>query len=133
MKNNFTCNNIPHIVIAKNKEVGNAMISRLVDESTTDPQSQLEILYAPFRIHGKIGIMVGSNDETMQADTKIVQGIEVQETHKYVTRNLSTSGTIYELLNVVCDDAIPNKILKSFLLAHIISMYTVLTSKLKRH
>ena len=30
MKNNFTCNNIPHIVIAKNKEVGNAMISRLV-------------------------------------------------------------------------------------------------------
>ena len=30
--------------------------------------------------------MVGSNEETMQADTKIVQGIEVQETHKYVTR-----------------------------------------------
>lgn len=89
MKNNFTCNRVPHIVIAKNQNISNALISRVLDtEASAQPRdpASLQELYTPVKIHGKIGVMQGSEEEILEASTSYIDGIEIERTHKYVTR-----------------------------------------------
>jgi hypothetical protein len=87
MRNNFTCNQIPHIVIAKrDQNIHNAIISRIIDGECSDEfPSQVEQLCEPIKVRGRIGIMIGS-DEIIQSDIKYVDGVEVQETQKFVQR-----------------------------------------------
>ena len=64
LKTNFTCNNIPHIVLAKREGVNNSLVSRVIENyAKTELPSQIETLYSPFKVHGKIGVMIGSIEE----------------------------------------------------------------------
>lgn len=85
LKSNFTCNTIPHIVLAKREGVNNALVSKVI-ENHSDLPSQIETLYPPFKAHGKIGAMLGSIEEDIKPDTSIVDGVEVTNTNNYVRR-----------------------------------------------
>lgn len=84
MKCNFTCNEHPHIVLAKSEGVNNALVSRVVDDM--HEESRKEQLYVPHRVHGKIGIIFGSGEEQITPDIKIIDNLEVRTTHNVVTR-----------------------------------------------
>lgn len=87
MKNNFTCNNQPHIVLAKSEGVNNVLVSRVVDGSIPEGhETKVEKLYAPHRAHGKIGIIVDSAEETLNPDMQIVNGLAIRKTHNIVSR-----------------------------------------------
>jgi hypothetical protein len=82
MKNNFTCNTVPHIILAKDPMLSNnAHASYIVN----DDISQAEILYTPVKIKGKIGIIIDSSEEILQ-DVNYVDGLKVQSTNSIVTR-----------------------------------------------
>ena len=82
MKSNFTCNKVPHIILAKNKNISsNSVASRIINGDTTG----YETLYAPIKIKGKVGIITNSSEETLE-NINIVDGIPVQSTRNIVTR-----------------------------------------------
>jgi hypothetical protein len=84
LKNNYTCNHPPHIVLAKRAGVNNILVSNVID----DAASRMEMLYSPYRVHGKIGVIFGSGEETITPalETKMVDGLEVRTTNNVVTR-----------------------------------------------
>lgn len=82
LKNNFTCNRIPHIVLAKRQGINNVLVSKVLMDSDT----QTKPLYASHRVHGKIGIIADSGEEIMNMGTKLVNGITMQSTQDVVTR-----------------------------------------------
>jgi len=86
-KKNFTCNKQPHIVLAKRDGVNNVLVSRVVDGSIPEGyETKVEKLYAPHRVHGKIGIIVDSAEETLNPDMQIVNGIAIRKTQDIVSR-----------------------------------------------
>jgi hypothetical protein len=87
LKKNFTCNAVPHIVIARRDAgINNAIISRIMNgEGSDEFPSQVEILYTPIKVHGKVGIMIGV-EEVLQSDTKYIDGVKVHTTQHIVTR-----------------------------------------------
>jgi hypothetical protein len=87
MKNNFTCNKQPHIVLAKREGVNNVLVSRVVDGSIPEGyETKVEKLYSSHRAHGKIGVIVDSAEETLNPDMQIVNGIAIRKTHDIVSR-----------------------------------------------
>lgn len=86
MKNNFTCNPIPHIVISKRETMSNVTVSRIVNgEEANEFPSVIETLYEPVKVHGRIGIMMGS-EETKQPNTVNINGMIVTQTNQRVVR-----------------------------------------------
>jgi hypothetical protein len=81
MKNNFTCNKVPHIVIAKRPGMTNIVASHAIDDSTSKIQ-----LCSPLRVHGKIGVITGSHEEFVKPVRINVDGMHVVATNKVVTR-----------------------------------------------
>ena len=82
MKNNFTCNKVPHIILAKSNNISsNAVASRIINDSTNGS----ETLYVPIKIKGKVGVITNSPEETLE-NINIVDGIPVQSTRNIVTR-----------------------------------------------
>lgn len=82
LKNNFTCNQIPHIVLAKNQGINNVLVSRIL----LQPDTKTTPLYTAHKVHGKIGVIINSGEETMNMGTKLVNGIATQSTQDVVTR-----------------------------------------------
>lgn len=87
MRNNVTDNDVPHVLLAKrDNNVNNATVGRVINgECCEEFPSIEEYLISPFKVHGKIGVMVGS-DETPQAEIKYIGGVKMQQTHEYVDR-----------------------------------------------
>ena len=83
MKNNFTCNTVPHIILAKDSTTitNNAHASYTVNNDIT----QAEILYKPIKVKGKIGIVTDSSEESL-LDVNYVDGIKIQSTSSIVSR-----------------------------------------------
>ena len=82
MKNNFTCNKIPHVILAKGSNVkNNALASSIVNELN----GTIEDLYTPIKIRGRIGLCINTLEEILD-DISIVNGISVQESNNIVTR-----------------------------------------------
>lgn len=82
MKNNFTSNRVPHIVLAKKHTLSNYSIGTAVAGS----RGVLERLYIPVKIHGKIGIMSGSDEETAESSVVINNGLQIHQTNTIVHR-----------------------------------------------
>ena len=81
MKRNFTCNKVPHIVIAKRPGITNIIASHAID----DPTSKIQ-LCPPLRVHGKIGVLANSKEEWIQPVKINIDGMHVVATNKVVTR-----------------------------------------------
>lgn len=87
MKNNFTCNRNPHIVLGKSEGVNNILVSQVLDGNVPDNSaSRVVRLNSPYRVHGKIGVILGSGEERINIDTKMVDGIPMRSTQNVVTR-----------------------------------------------
>lgn len=84
LKNNFTDCQIPHIVISKPRNLKRSDIRKLL----MDPSFQLHTLHAPYTVHGKIGIMSGSTEES--ASMVYEGGSPVQISNTIVTRPEAT-------------------------------------------
>ncbi len=59
LKNNFTDNEAPHIVISKPNNLKRSDLRKMLK----DPSFQTHMLHAHYTVHGKIGIMSGSKEE----------------------------------------------------------------------
>jgi hypothetical protein len=84
LKNNFTDCPIPHIVISKPRSLKRSDIRKML----TDPSFHVHELHAPYTIHGKIGIMSGSREES--ASMVFTGGSAVQISNMVVTRPEAT-------------------------------------------
>lgn len=84
LKHNFTCNKIPHIVLAKRDSVNNVLVARILDSESDS--MEVAHLCSPHRVHGKIGVIIGSGEEILKPDTKTVNGLEVRTTYNVVDR-----------------------------------------------
>ena len=85
MKKNFTCNTIPHIVIAKRTDMNNAMVARALSE----PGNSVVQLYSTVKIRGKIGIVCG-NDEIIGDDIEMQNGMQIHRGGQTVSRPETT-------------------------------------------
>lgn len=64
LKNNFTCNGTPHIVIAKRKDLNHSVIRKIVDgELDYKYPCIVKKLHAPCALHGVIGVLCNSDLE----------------------------------------------------------------------
>jgi hypothetical protein len=93
LKKNFTCNNVAHIVLAKQPHISNSMINlilngELAESSTTI--SHIETLNEPLIIRGCIGVMTGSVEECPPIERKTERGLTVEYTRDYVSRPETT-------------------------------------------
>lgn len=82
LKHNFTCNQQPHIVLAKANGINNVLVSKVLHDSSTRTQ----VLPVPHKVHGKIGVILDSGQEIITPDRKQIDGIDVYTTHNVVTR-----------------------------------------------
>jgi hypothetical protein len=81
LKRNFTDNVMPHIIISKPRNLKRADIRKLLK----DPSFQTHLLHAPYTVHGKIGVMSGSKEETASIMYS-TDGSPVQISNTSVTR-----------------------------------------------
>lgn len=64
LRNNFTCNSTPHIVIAKRKNLNHSVIRKIVDgEMDYKHPCIIKKLHAPCSLHGVIGVLCNSDLE----------------------------------------------------------------------
>ena len=81
LKTNFTCNAIPHIVLAKEHNINRATVNNIIQNANSG--NEVVQLEAPLKIHGRIGVLIDSGEEIVMAD-RVADGI--QHTHCVVTR-----------------------------------------------
>ena len=86
LKNNFTCNKISHIVLAKNNNINRATVNSIINNpSSTSYVVQLD---QPFKAHGCIGVLSGSGEES---DLSIMSGdMLIHKTPNIVARPETT-------------------------------------------
>ncbi len=60
LKNNFTDNDVPHIVISKPNNLKRSDLRKLLKDTSFN----IQMLHAHYTVHGKIGIMSGSKEES---------------------------------------------------------------------
>ena len=65
LKTNFTDSNVPHIIISKPKHVTREMSNYILEKG----ENHIKQLHAPYTVHGKIGIMIGTMEEFFSAKT----------------------------------------------------------------
>ena len=65
LKKNFTCNGTPHIILAKRHGLTSATAHNIVHMACTQDSGAATFvtLERPYRAHGRIGTLVGSNEE----------------------------------------------------------------------
>lgn len=80
LKANFTCNKVPHIVLAKRKELNRATVHSILEADS--PHTHRVNLPSPLRVHGRIGVLMGSGEESVLASR--VDG--VLQSHTAVSR-----------------------------------------------
>lgn len=80
MKKNFTCNKVPHIIIAKRPGITNIVASHAID----DPTSKIQL--CTLRVQGKIGVMNNSKEEWIKPVKVTLDGMHVEATNNIVTR-----------------------------------------------
>jgi hypothetical protein len=87
LKNNFTESHVPHIVISKPRNLKRADIRKMLQDQSFQ---QCE-LHAPYIIHGKIGLMAGSKEESASVVYKSGDSKQpVQISNTIVTRPEAT-------------------------------------------
>ena len=84
LKHNFTCNDIPHIVIAKQDNINRATVNSLI--SSNSPTSYVVQLPEPYSVHGRIGALLGSGEELALATDIIENNMPIQKQIEYVAR-----------------------------------------------
>ena len=84
LNNNFTCNRISHIVLAKNNNINRATVNSIINNpSSTSYVVQLD---QPFKAHGCIGVLSGSGEES---DLSVMSG-GIHKTPNIVARPETT-------------------------------------------
>lgn len=91
LKNNFTCNHIPHIVITKRDSLSNSTVKRIINgELDYKHPSISKKLHAPYTLHGAIGVMFNSDlEKEPLSSTKIITdetGYDEHHTGRVVVR-----------------------------------------------
>ncbi len=86
LKHNFTCNKIPHIVLAKKNHINRATVNSIINNPSQT--SYVVHLDPPFRAHGCIGVLAGSGEES---DLSVMSGdVLMQRGHDIVARPETT-------------------------------------------
>uniref|UniRef100_A0A6C0J656 Uncharacterized protein n=1 Tax=viral metagenome TaxID=1070528 RepID=A0A6C0J656_9ZZZZ len=84
LKNNFTSNKTPHIVIAKKTELNNSVIKQIIDGELDYKYPCIKKkLHAEYTLHGKIGVLCNSDLEN---------DIVVEEIHEEKNNTVHYSG-----------------------------------------
>lgn len=87
LKKNWTCNTIPHIVLAKKHNVTNDFINLVINGGFTHFEGNNVIdIDDPFSIKGRIGVMTNSTIEDPYVETTIEGGVRVETSSEVVER-----------------------------------------------
>jgi len=75
LRTNFTCNNTPHIVIAKRRNLNHSVIRKIVDgEMDYKHPCIIKKLHAPCSLHGVVGVLCNSDLEDDIISGQVVNG-----------------------------------------------------------